>query len=299
MHQALILLYILATQRIRLTTPHDYHVSLLGTRHFTREHVRTLCREHVRTLCSCTLSFVAMVVNFNGSSILLIFIAFATVEFTGGKPRSCFQRQYILDDFLSGSTFKDVTDIGINHEEEQLFVLQRSYPFVTIWKTDSTFLLEWDTLDLKYPHSLTMDASSDIFGTTVWITDMADHCIKQFTYTGNFIKSLGNCGPHTNGSGLNPLQFDRVTGLAQNSKGFMYATDGDIGGINNRIIVFDSHLRLIDVWNKNNKPGSGPLEFNLPHAIYVDWCDRVWITDTNNHRIQIISSNGTFLKEWK
>lgn len=52
------------------------------------------------------------------------------------------------------------------------------------------------------------------------------------------------------------------------------------------------------MWNRDNKPGSEPLQFNLPHSIHIDWCDRVWITDTLNHHIQIISNYGTFLGEW-
>ena len=221
---------------------------------------------------------------------------------------SCFQRQYKLDNFITDRAFKDVTDIAFNHQEQSILVLQRSYPPVTIWSTDGTLLQEWDTQDIGYPHSFIINATSGTDDTTVWITDMAGelaagnvygHCIKQFTYTGELIQNIGTCGSNTNGSGLDPVQFDRVTDLALNSKGYMFITDGDIGGINNRVLVFNPDNELIDVWNKENKPGSGPLQFDLPHSISIDWCDRVWITDTNNHRIQIITSDGMFLDEWK
>ena len=249
--------------------------------------------------------YVAMIVR-----LLLATATIAAIE-ESLAAETCFQSQYALDDAFANSTaFHNVSDIGINQKEGHVLILQRSYPPVSVWSTNGTLLFVWDTQEIGYPHSLVLanQTTATETTTTVWITDMAGelaagktfgHCIKQFTYTGKFIGSLGNCGRNTSGSGLNPVQFDRVTDLAINSKGYMYVTDGDVGGINNRVLVFDANRDLVDVWNKENKPGSEPLQFNLPHSIKIDRCDRVWITDTQNHRIQIVSSNGTFLGEWK
>ena len=240
--------------------------------------------------------------------LLPIMVMLANSEGSLTTSESCFQAQYTLNDFITSSAFKDVTDVAFNHQKKHVLVLQRSYPPVTIWSVDGTLLSQWDTQDIGYPHSLTIQTSNNDSEATIWITDMAGelaagnkygHCIKQFTYSGKFIRSIGSCGLDTNGSSLNPLEFDRVTDLALNSEGYIYITDGDIGGANNRILILDPNYSLVDVWNKENKAGSGPLQFNLPHSIYIDWCDRVWITDTNNHRIQIVSHNGKFLDEWK
>ncbi len=224
----------------------------------------------------------------------------------------CFQKQYALhENFakrLTTIAFENVSDVVFNQKEQHVLVLQRSHPPVSVLSTNGTLLFTWETQEIGYPHSLTLDQSSSS-KTTVWITDMAGelsplagkdygHCIKHFTYSGEFIQSIGSCGFNTSGSSLDPLQFDRVTDLAINSMGYIYITDGDVGGRNNRVLVLDPNYHIVDVWNKENKPGSEPLQFNLPHSIDIDWCDRVWITDTLNHRIQIISSNGTFLGEW-
>lgn len=128
---------------------------------------------------------------------------------------------------------------------------------------------------------------------------MFGHCIKQFSYFGKYIRSIGKCGRNTNGSLIDPLQFDRVTDIAQSSNGFCYVTDGDIGGLNNRVLVLNQSMDLIKVWGKHNKPGSEPLQFDLPHKTVVDVCNRVWIVDTLNHRIQIISGDGKFLGQWR
>ena len=236
--------------------------------------------------------------------LLQIFILPVTLQARTG----CFDEQYVGESFAKGMSFENVSDIAVNINAEwnHVFVLQRSYPPVTVWSTNGTFLFAWSNHDIGYPHSITINGSNPL-DATVWITDMAGdlaagrkygHCIKGFTYSGKYIQSIGECGKNTSGSGLDPPQFDRVTDIAFNSKGYFYVTDGAIGGINNRVLVFDSNIRLVDVWNKENKPGNRPLQFDLPHSVALDKCDRVWIVDTQNHRLQIISENGTFLGQW-
>ena len=226
---------------------------------------------------------------------VLIFVLPATLL---QAQTGCFQEQYMMDEsFVEGFSFANVSDIAVNIEQHQVFVLQRSYPAVTVWNTDGMFLFAWSTKDIGYPHSIKLNGS-DPEGATVWVTDMGDHCVKEFTYYGQYINSIGECGRFTNGSGLNPPQFGKVTDIAFNSKGYYYVTDGDIGGINNRVLVFDDRICLVDVWNKGNKAGSAPLQFNLPHSVIIDRCDRVWIVDTQNYRIQVINSNGTFIGQW-
>ena len=217
----------------------------------------------------------------------------------------CFERQYAADESFasSGVRFANVTDVAVDVERRLVFVLQRSRPPVTAWSTNGTLRFVWTTELLGYPHSITLNASD----LTVWITDMAGplvagnsygHCLKHFTYSGKYVRSIGDCGRNTSGSNLDPPQFDKVTDIAFNSKGYCYITDGDVGGLNNRVLVFDPNFKLVDVWNKENKPGSGPLQFNLPHSVVIDGCDRVWVVDTLNHRLQVISANGTLLDMW-
>ena len=269
--------------------------------------------------CACRSTFEAAAIGDRVMESLIVTVGIlAVVGYSETQADgTCFQKQYALDDsfakldLLTTIAFENVSDIVVNQKEKHVLVLQRSNPPVSVLSNNGTLLFTWKTQEIGYPHSLYLDQRTSIAKTTVWITDMAGegelsplagkaygHCVKQFTYSGEFIQSIGQCGFNTSGSSLDPLQFDRVTDLAINSMGYMYIADGDIGGMNNRVIVLDPSYRVVDVWNKENKPGSGPLQFNLPHSIAIDRCDRVWITDTLNNRIQIISSNGTFLGEW-
>ena len=217
----------------------------------------------------------------------------------------CFETQYIMDEsFATGYSFANVSDITIDTTLQQVWILQRSHPPVTVWDSiTGKLLMAWNTPDLGFPHSIELSS----FDGTVWITDMAGellagdkygHCVKQFERDGRYINSTGLCGQHTSGSSLNPLQFDKVTDIAINSRGHAYVTDGDLGGTNNRVLVFNQNFQLVDIWNRVNTKGSSPLQFNLPHSVRIDSCDRVWVVDTLNHRIQVISDDGMFLGQW-
>jgi DNA-binding beta-propeller fold protein YncE len=46
------------------------------------------------------------------------------------------------------------------------------------------------------------------------------------------------------------------------------------------------------------RPGNGPGEFNRPEGICMDSKDRLYVADSCNHRIQIFSSDGTFLRSY-
>ena len=217
-----------------------------------------------------------------------------------------FESHYILDEnFAKGFNFKDVTDVEVNSQMGHVFVLQRSKPSVTIWNTRGELIFAWNTTDLGYPHSITLNGSDPLHA-TVWITDMAGrpqdllagnhygHCIKLFTYYGKYTGSIGKCGQYTNGSGLNPIQFDKVTDIAW-TKGLYYIADGDLGGLNNRVVVLNALLDLVDVWNNENVKGSSDSQFNLPHTIAVDKCSRIWVVDAQNSRIKVYSYDGIFL----
>lgn len=236
----------------------------------------------------------------------------STVVFVSGlqeQQQINFKREYIQDTkFAKNFAFKDVTDVAINSPLRQVLVLQRSVPPVTVWDSNGTLITSWTTQELGYPHSITLEGL-DPDTAKVWITDMAGsstrdpigsygHCVKLFSYYGKYIRSIGHCGKYSNGSSLDPIQFDKVTDLAWNSNsGLYYIADGDLAGLNNRVLVLDPTFKLINTWNIKNQPGSDPLQFNLPHKIRIDNCNRVWITDSLNKRIQVISGEGIFLGE--
>ena len=219
---------------------------------------------------------------------------------------------YIQDSFFpvdNGFNFQDVSWVKLSPSGDEIYFLQRGFPCVSIWDLSGNHLRDWDTEELGCPHSLTFQKLQN--GTyNVWITDMAPpsmtgnlcgHCLKQFDMAGNYLGSIGTCGQNTQGTDINPVQFDKVTDIAFDSEGNLWVTDGDINGLNNRVLQINpSTQQVLQEWSApNNNYGSGPKEFNLPHAIDIDALDRVWIADALNNRIQVFQTNGAFIQELK
>ncbi len=63
-----------------------------------------------------------------------------------------------------------------------------------------------------------------------------------------------------------------------------------------RISVFDRNGRFLRVIGKT---GTGPGEFRTPHALEFDSQGRLIVADRHNHRIQILTKEGKFIREYK
>lgn len=203
--------------------------------------------------------------------------------------------------------FKNVSWVTLSPSGDALYVLQRGLPCVSIWDLNGNHLKNWETNELGDPHALKFQTLGN-GNYCVWITDMAPpsitgnscgHCVKQFDMSGNYLGSIGTCGENTQGTGIDPVQLDKVTDVSFDSSGNIWITDGDLNGLNNRVLQIDTWTKqVLQVWSApNNRPGSGPKEFNLPHSIDIDGLDRVWIADALNNRIQVIRTDGTFIQE--
>ena len=67
------------------------------------------------------------------------------------------------------------------------------------------------------------------------------------------------------------------------------------GGENARILRFARDGRYIESWGKK---GTGPLEFDQPHALAMDSRGRIFVGDRSNNRIQILDQTGRLLDTW-
>lgn len=243
---------------------------------------------------------------------LIIFLLLCLTACNNEAPdtkASAVLTQYIYDPKFPGTgfNFKNVSWLTLSPTSNEIYFLQRGTPTVSIWNINSQFLGQWNTNALGDPHSLSFQQHND-GSWSIWITDMAPpliggtiygHCLKQFNLNGDYLHSIGTCGKNSQGTGINPVQFDKVTDIAFDSKGYLWVTDGDINGLNNRVLqINQATAKVLQVWSApNNQPGSGEKQFHLPHSIDIDACDRVWIADALNHRVQVITTSGVFLQQ--
>jgi hypothetical protein len=234
----------------------------------------------------------------------LIFVA-AIAYGAAANAQTQYQRDTQFPAPGSTFNFQEVSWLTVG-PAGNIYLLQRGGLDVSVWNPSGSLTRQWFPNQLRYPHSLRVQQLPG-GENRYWVTDMVvppgqvvpqGNCVKQFTEGGELLGSIGACGPGGQGSGLDPVQFDKVTDIAFDSQGRRWISDGDVGGLNNRVLQLDAGGNVLQVWSApGNQPGSGPGQFNLPHALDIDACDRVFIADTLNHRIQVIRTDGTFQQQ--
>lgn len=185
--------------------------------------------------------------------------------------------------------------------QDRLYVFNRSSHPVMIFDSNGNFLDSWGEGYFSRPHGSRFDHDGFLY-----CSDDIDHIVSKFTPDGKLIKVIGQKGVPSD-TGYVPQEdlmarlrsithggppFNRPTGVAFSSKGEFYVSDG-YG--NARVHKFSPDGDLLFSWGE---PGSGPSEFMLPHNIWVDSLDRVWVPDRENSRIQIFDENGEYVTEW-
>ena len=144
---------------------------------------------------------------------------------------------------------------------------------------DGGFVRELAHGQFETPHGLRVDSEGNI-----WTTDIGQHLVVKFDRDGRKQMVLGirgNAGFEIDTLGLRAKLFDKPTDVAFDRDGNVYISDG-YG--NSRVVKYTSDGEYVMEWGEY---GSEPGQFNLPHTIYVDAANRVWVGDRNNHRIQI------------
>jgi DNA-binding beta-propeller fold protein YncE len=143
------------------------------------------------------------------------------------------------------------------------------------------------------PHGLTVDNDGNI-----WVTDAEDgpgpigHQAFKFTPDGKVLMTLGKKGV----PGTTQDTFNRPSDVAIGKNGDLFVADGHGDNSNARIVKFTKDGKFIKAWGTK---GSGPGQFDLPHALAMDSKGRLFVADRNNSRIQIFDQNGKFLAEWR
>ena len=151
----------------------------------------------------------------------------------------------------------------------------------------------------SFAHSVRIDSQGNI-----WAIDKGSDMIVKFNPQGRVQWVFGRrkesaddeTGPweHVNPP-LPPVDglFRQPTDVAWDSQGNIYITDGYI---NSRVAKFDKDGDWVKSWGAK---GTGPGQFNLPHAIAIDSRGRLFVADRDNNRIQIFDQDGKFLDQWK
>ncbi len=129
----------------------------------------------------------------------------------------------------------------------------------------------------------------------IWIVEDRNHVVYKFTHDGKqLVQTLGVKGT----SGNDSTHFNRPTFLSWLPDGTMFVSDGYA---NTRVVKFDKDGKFLMAWGeKSTTPNdTAPGTFNAVHGVQVDPTTRkVYLTDRDNHRIQVFDENGKFLDQF-
>jgi hypothetical protein len=114
--------------------------------------------------------------------------------------------------------------------------------------------------------------------------------VFKFSPEGKLLMTLGKLG-----GAAEPDYFYQPNDVLVAPNGDIFVSEGH-GGANSRVLKFTKDGKLIKSWGKK---GTGPGEFDQPHALAMDSKGRLFVGDRGNNRIQIFDQDAKLLDTWK
>jgi hypothetical protein len=143
-----------------------------------------------------------------------------------------------------------------------------------------------------FPHGIFVDTESNVWITDAQGKDGKGHQVIKFSPEGKVLMTLGQAGVAGGGNDT----FNQPSDVVVAPNGDIFVADGHGGASNARIVKFSKDGKFIKAWGKK---GTGPGEFDTPHAIAMDSRGRIFVGDRANNRIEIFDQDGNFIAEWK
>jgi len=151
------------------------------------------------------------------------------------------------------------------------------------------------------PHGIFVDRDDNIWVTDCTCTGGANalatpgkgHQVFKFSPDGKVLMTLGKPG-----GGRDADFFFQPNDVLVAPNGTIFVSEGhaSTAGSTARVYKFSKDGKLIKTWGKL---GTGPGEFDQPHALAMDSKGRLFVGDRNNNRIQIFDQDGKFIDQWK
>lgn len=144
---------------------------------------------------------------------------------------------------------------------------------------------------ILFPHGIHVDRIGNVWVTDGQAKDGGGMQVWKFSPDGRVLMTLGKPGGGSGSTG-----FNQPNDVIVAANGDIFVAEGHSAGTGSaRIVRFDRDGKYLGEWGKR---GSGPGEFDVPHALAFDSAGRLFIGDRANNRVQIFDPDGKFIAEW-
>jgi streptogramin lyase len=228
-------------------------------------------------------------------------------------------------------SFGEVAGVATN-SKGNIFVFSRGNSTGPAYMATAAQLLEFDpkgkflreigknNFAWAYAHAVRIDKQDNI-----WIVDKGSNVILKMNPQGRVVWVFGRKGESShldvppdyasqmsgilqragvaittpaNNNPRNPIPvhrdnvFNQPTDVAWDSQGNAYFSDGYV---NSRVAKVNAKGEWVASWGSL---GNGPVQFDTPHGLAVSPKDEIYVADRGNRRIQVLDTNGKFLREF-
>jgi DNA-binding beta-propeller fold protein YncE len=189
---------------------------------------------------------------------LSLILALAAVSWSaaGAAEQIDLQPQPDFFQLPAGLKLGQCSGVAVNSKGD-VYLFHRGKQPILCFNSQGKFLRSWGDDVIGKAHGLRTDKDDN-----VWVTDIA-----------------GMAGDSED-------QFNMPTDVAFGPHDELYISDG-YG--NSRVCKYTTSGKFVKTWGHK---GTGPGEFNTPHAVRVDGEGRVYVADRENKRIQIFDADG-------
>ncbi len=184
-----------------------------------------------------------------------------------------------------GWSLVEIGDIAVD-KQDNVWVFNRGEHPVIIFDRHGKFVRSFGEGLITNAHGLTFGPDE-----SVYLTDDMGHCVYKCSLDGKVLMTLGTPGKAAPFMSNQP--FNRPCAVAIAPHGDIYVADG-YG--NACVHVFDAKGNYLRAWGRC---GVDKGEFNIVHNIAIDTDGNVYVSDRENHRIQIFDLDGKYKTEWR
>jgi DNA-binding beta-propeller fold protein YncE len=142
-----------------------------------------------------------------------------------------------------------------------------------------------------YPHGLWVDKEGNVWVTDARAANGKGNQVIKFSPDGKILLRLGKPGV----TGLDHDTFNGPCSVVTAPNGDIFVADGHENAVS-RIMKFNKDGKFLMEFGKK---GTGPGEFDTPHALAMDSQGRLFVADRANSRMQIFSQDGKLLEIWR